>query len=246
MLDGLLQPDGVEKCTSVPESFSKPQVLSERFAQMSTWQWFQYAPSRDGVGRWILGTVCDGAGTDTGPVEPCERLDALTNASYVDVDFDAISHALTFTAVWSPFRTGMEPALEKAARTIRKTRRSDRVEVGTLKVEQSDEPEELSSGGFLTVLGEDDRPSKSLPISIRLMYAKRLRSDNVLIPFTTPSSPRLLALLIPCSLPATHRVTSEARNHTPTSQPQATKGLLRSARLLDSTVSPLHRSLPAV
>lgn len=128
---------------------------------MSTWQWFQYAPSRDGLGWWILGEVCDAGEAHGESLEACRgRLDAAGGASYIDVDFDAISHALTLTAVWSPFRSGMEPDLKQASRTVSKARQRDRVEVGTLQIEQSDEPEELSLGGFLTVLGEDDRPSE--------------------------------------------------------------------------------------
>jgi len=36
---------------------------------------------------------------------------------------------------------------------------TDRVEVGVLASEKPTEPEELALGGFLTVVGEDDKPS---------------------------------------------------------------------------------------
>lgn len=45
---------------------------------------------------------------------------------------------------------------------IRKTAKNDRVEVGVLSVEESKQPEEISLGGFLTVVGEDAAPSPTL------------------------------------------------------------------------------------
>ncbi|KAK3716847.1 protease B nonderepressible form [Vermiconidia calcicola] len=45
---------------------------------------------------------------------------------------------------------------------IRRPKTGERTEVGTLQVEKATEAEELSLGGFLTVIGEDDHPSKTL------------------------------------------------------------------------------------
>lgn len=171
LLDRFLKPEKA-KCKSVGECFSKPQILSGRFAQMSTWQWFQAAPLRDGAGRWILSKVCDGAGPEDDAKSCRGKLDAISSASHIDMDFDAISHALTVTAVWSPFGAGVNTSdlQQNGARTIRRTRQDDRVEIGTLQVEQSDEPEELSLGGFLTVIGDDDAPSRLYNSTNCMMY----------------------------------------------------------------------------
>lgn len=153
------------------ESFSRPKVLSARFAATSTWQFSQSSPIRDEIGRWFLERV--GEGTHPGGSELdsyAARLSAVSNAAYVDVDFDAISHALTLTAVWSPFSTGGDPGIEASGRATGKSRPDDRVEVGTLQVQHSDEPEELSLGGFLTVIGEDDRPGTFIILTRGSMY----------------------------------------------------------------------------
>lgn len=42
------------------------------------------------------------------------------------------------------------------------TKDTDRLEVGILSPEKATEPEELSLGGFLTVIGEDDKPKPTL------------------------------------------------------------------------------------
>ena len=45
---------------------------------------------------------------------------------------------------------------------LKKTASSGRLEVGVLSIEPSRQPEELSLGGFLTVVGEDTKPSPTL------------------------------------------------------------------------------------
>lgn len=171
----------------MPESFSKPPILSGRFASTSTWQYFRCAPIGDQVGRLILGQVCrESPGVDYEALGSCEAMtSALLEAAYVDVDFDAIAHALTFTAVWGAAGGGVT---ELAARDLRKLREGDRLEVGTLQVEASTDPEELSLGGFLTVLGEDERPSEHFHLKqARLTIdADRPRPDDVFLPLATP------------------------------------------------------------
>ena len=81
------------------------------------------------------------------------RVSKLLSASSIDVDFDTISHALTLTAYWAPQTWGLDLS-NKAS--------NDRLEVGVLSVESPREPEELSLGGFLTVVGEDSKPSPTL------------------------------------------------------------------------------------
>ena len=82
-----------------------------------------------------------------------DRVESLRNVSYLDIDYDAISQAIVFNVHW---RQSPVP------QTIRINAHSpnEKVEVGVLSSEQPIEPEELSLGGFLTVLGEDSKPGK--------------------------------------------------------------------------------------
>lgn len=84
-----------------------------------------------------------------------EATDSLSSASSVDVDFDAISHAVVVTATWA-----QSPDGATWTETTRSQSESDTIEVGALNSEKAEEAEELSLGGFLTVLGENDKPSK--------------------------------------------------------------------------------------
>jgi hypothetical protein len=85
-----------------------------------------------------------------------DEIATLAYASYIDIDFDTISHAITTTAF---FRADIQAA---GARTpARKIKDSDSLEVGVLVPETADEdePESLKLGGWLAVAGENDEPS---------------------------------------------------------------------------------------
>ncbi|KAK5125523.1 hypothetical protein LTR85_000634 [Meristemomyces frigidus] len=150
LLHQLFSPD--LKCDSISQSFSSPPILSERFSHSSSYQYFHPLPRVLQFQTYLARSVC---GEFKGP---CVREAAsLSYASYIDIDFDAISHAVTMAAFW---RAGIEA---EAARTLpRKWREGDSLEVGVLQVEDADEPEELKMGGYLTVVGEDDGPSPTL------------------------------------------------------------------------------------
>lgn len=83
----------------------------------------------------------------------------LENASYIDVDFDAISHALVFTTFWNPHRQQILSA-QRGKRPIKSIRADDTIEVGVVQSEKATEPEELSLGGYLTVIGQNYHPSR--------------------------------------------------------------------------------------
>lgn len=68
----------------------------------------------------------------------------------MDLDYDAISQAVTVTGNWPvAYRDG----------DVGKPFPEDRLEIGILNQEKSTEEESMSLGGFLTVLGEDEEPS---------------------------------------------------------------------------------------
>lgn len=81
----------------------------------------------------------------------------IHSADYVDIDYDAISQSL----VLSVFRHA-SPGPGIWDETLQKSGSSANIEVGVLANEKPIEPEHLSLGGFLTVIGEDGKPSKYL------------------------------------------------------------------------------------
>lgn len=86
-----------------------------------------------------------------------QRASLLEFATYIDMDFDTISHALIVNAFWSH-----GPEQGRWVETVRAYSPTDSIEVGILNAEKATEPEELSLGGFLTVIGEDSKPSESI------------------------------------------------------------------------------------
>lgn len=80
---------------------------------------------------------------------------ALQYDDYLDIDYDAISQSLVLGVFQHqhPHRilwNGTLPRIPGDAK----------VEVGVLAYEKPTKPEEISLGGFLTVIGEDSEPSR--------------------------------------------------------------------------------------
>ena len=149
------------KCDSVSDSFSKPSVRSERFASTSTYQYYHLGSIDQYIGVHVLERLC--ASKPPGLQACKDHVQELENASYIDVDFDAISHALAFTAFFNPNRPKILPG-QRDNRPIKKGKPEDTIEVGVLQSEKATEPEELSLGGYLTVIGESDHPSIAFPV----------------------------------------------------------------------------------
>lgn len=96
--------------------------------------------------------------------ERCKtRASILTFADYVDLDYDAISQSVILSAFWhaSPNFGTWDEFFDIRERLVK-------LEVGILANEKPSGPEELSLGGFLSVLGEDSRPSKQTFMSSAL------------------------------------------------------------------------------
>ncbi|KAK4899174.1 protease B nonderepressible form [Elasticomyces elasticus] len=143
------------KCSSTSQSFSSPPILagSERFAHTSSHQYYSPLPKILPFQTWLAKTFCPS--TFRGPCP--NEIATLSFASYIDIDFDAISHAVTFTVVW---RAGIG---NPGARTPAKLwGEGDGLEVGVLVPQTADEPEEIKLGGFLVVVGEDEHPSATM------------------------------------------------------------------------------------
>lgn len=82
-----------------------------------------------------------------------KRVERLREADYIDFDFDTISHTLTISSFWASQTWDLSISNDDS---------KDRLEVGILSNEKPIELEELNLGGFLTVVGEDTKPSPTL------------------------------------------------------------------------------------
>lgn len=123
-------------------------MISERFSSSAAYQYWQPLPSLEGLITYVQRKVC-------GQDESCKvKANALNHADYLDIDYDTISQSLVLNAFWhaSPHSDAWEEKI-----SIRQG--STKVEVGVLANEKPTQREELSLGGFLTVLGEDAKPS---------------------------------------------------------------------------------------
>lgn len=87
-----------------------------------------------------------------------EKVGADGSVSYIDIDYDAISQAVVFTAVWSE-----APSSKGWRETITSPGEDSTIEIGVLAHEPNTDPEDIQFGGFLTVLGRDDKPSTRSP-----------------------------------------------------------------------------------
>ena len=79
-----------------------------------------------------------------------EFVDEVEVADYVDMDFDATTRAISFTFQSTKNGTDVTSLPDKEST----------VEIGVLSHELNSE--DIQFGGFLTVLGRDNAPSKSL------------------------------------------------------------------------------------
>ena len=133
--------------------------MSERFTASAAFQYYQFISSLDNLIVYVEQKICPGRG------DVCYAYaKSLASANYVDIDFDTISQAL----IISGFRHAPHDPLGWDEQ-ISNFDGSTRVEVGVLANEKPTEPEELSLGGFLSILGEDDKPSMS-PVSCIASY----------------------------------------------------------------------------
>ena len=136
------------KCATPKDSFISLSVLSERFASSSAYQYHELLPSLIDLVTYIQQKLCANDG-------PCKaRSDTLRSADYLDVDYDTISQSFTVSASWhtSPSPGTWDERIDNRGGSVK-------VEVGVLANEKATRPEELSLGGYLTVLGEDKEPS---------------------------------------------------------------------------------------
>ena len=151
------------KCDSPSSTFTRPPVLSERFAFASSLQYYSLLPSLNHLVAYLQRNIC----SRSNPL--CAHDASLLNlVDSFDLDYDSISHSLTLTAFWSKppavlYDPVSESTIEKAwLLDIGKYSSLHRVEVGVLQSSPPTNSHELKLSGFLTVIGEDDSPKPTL------------------------------------------------------------------------------------
>ncbi|KKZ65200.1 hypothetical protein EMCG_08960 [[Emmonsia] crescens] len=145
------------KCYLPETSFISPPIQSRRFISNPPLQFHQLLPSLDEFVTYIQQKICPQQGYKD--IDSCQsQVTSLLSADSLDIDFDNISHTLTAAGYWSK-----SPQKNGWTETIRKHEEStDKVEVGILAMERARQPEELSMGGFLAVVGEDKKLQPTL------------------------------------------------------------------------------------
>jgi hypothetical protein len=89
----------------------------------------------------------------------CKKVaEQLADVDYLDVDYDAISHAVVVNAFWA------QAPKESWTEAIRLADSEETIEIGVLNHETNPDPEDVQFSGFLTVLGRDEKPSTCLSI----------------------------------------------------------------------------------
>ncbi|EXJ79885.1 hypothetical protein A1O3_08170 [Capronia epimyces CBS 606.96] len=150
------------RCESPQSTFTSPALISERFAQTASLQYYSLLPSIKPLVAYLQRKVCRPSDL------VCLHTATLLNiADSVDFDYDSISHTLTLTTMWSrqpdiiydPI--GEFTTLDAWNLDIPRSG-SDKVEVGILSPAPAPEPSDLQLSGFLIVVGEDDHPKPTL------------------------------------------------------------------------------------
>jgi hypothetical protein len=137
-------------CDSTNETFTHPPVLAERFSMSASSEFFAHVPSISPLVSYIQERICPSSST------VCkDAATSLLSATYVDIDYDAISHALVFNVFWAQ-------SSDKGSWTekIFLPGAEETIEVGILSTEPNPDPDVVGFSGFLAVLGQDDKLSK--------------------------------------------------------------------------------------
>lgn len=111
-------------------------------------QYHTLLPSPAKLITYLQENIC---AQDTAWKDCADTAARLYSADSVDINYDGISHAVTFSAVWTsaPGRDGWTDTIPKPAD-------GNQIEVGLLGSESSaTDPEDIKMGGLLGVVGRD-------------------------------------------------------------------------------------------
>ncbi|KAI1513345.1 PIG-X / PBN1 [Pyrenophora tritici-repentis] len=159
------------KCSTTSSTSTKLPILSERFSMSATSQFYAYLDNIGAYkGPW-QSIMCE-----KGPLQAyCEKLvNAFSTARSVDIDYDTISRSVVLTALWpvaekeswekekgwtSTHRLPSAWMIKHGGLSPNEVPTEDStVEIGVLSHEGNADPEDIQFGGFLTVLGQDQKP----------------------------------------------------------------------------------------
>ncbi|EUC38131.1 hypothetical protein COCCADRAFT_32815 [Bipolaris zeicola 26-R-13] len=138
------------KCSTMSQSATKVPVLSERFAMSASLQFYGHLGEIYGMKEDLQRVLC--GGKEKGYC--VDVVGEFVTARYVDVDYDTISRAVVVTAGWPNAGESGNGWTDE----IRLPSKDATVEIGVLNLEGNTDPEDIQFGGFLTVLGEDEKP----------------------------------------------------------------------------------------
>lgn len=177
------------KCLSPATTFTSPALVSSRFASTSSLQYHSVLPSLSDLVTYIQQKICPHSDIS------CIHSASLLNiANSLDLDYDAISHALTVTAYWSrPPPVFFDPITSETfydSWTITIDAHAEKVEVGVLSTEAAPDPSELQLSGYLTVVGEDTAPAPTLfsfPSRHHVLPAAQSSLQAYAVSFQSPS-----------------------------------------------------------
>ena len=151
------------RCESPRSTFISPPLISERFAQTASLQYYSLLPSLKPFVAYMQRNVCKPSDLS------CLHTSSLFNiADSFDADYDSISHTLVLTAFWSKQPEviydpiGEFTTLDAWNLDIQTSKPTDKVEVGLLSPAPATDLSDLSLSGFLTTVGVDDHPKATL------------------------------------------------------------------------------------
>lgn len=151
------------KCQSPISTFTRPAILSERFASTSSLQYYSLLPSLNHLVAYLQRNICSRSDV------LCAHDASLLNLTdSLDFDYDSISHTLTLTALWSkPPSILYDPVAGTITENswvldVHRISQLDRVEIGVLSSSRATDAHDLTLSGFLTVIGEDEKPKSTL------------------------------------------------------------------------------------
>ena len=239
------------KCSTTSQSATKVPVLSERFAMSASLQFYGHLGEIEGMKEDLQRVLC--RGKEKGYC--VDMVGEIVTARYVDVDYDTISQAVVVTAGW--------PHAHEEGRgwtdEIRLPSKDATVGIGVLNLEGNTDPEDIQFGGFLTVLGEDEKPSTFLTCHQPTIYTKNpANSSNRTHTLPNPNPP--LSPRRPLQKPhcqtispppnlhhqpqPTHRSPPNPNPHLPRPKPHHPSPRLQTPHLPNPPLLPLHRPIP--
>lgn len=134
--------------------FTRIPIAAERFASSASLQYHD-TPAVGEIPNLVIQNCLDYFGEKICPkdsVTVCEDHAAtLKDARYVDIDYDAISQAITLSVFFDIGKEWHEQ--------IENPKPQTKVEIGVLANQEPSTLQELSLGGYLATLGEDTKAS---------------------------------------------------------------------------------------